>query len=74
MSDAEPIVELDRTVVRVDGRTVLGPLDLVIRLHERWVLLGANGSGKTTLLEAVLGRRQPLAGAARLGYGVVPAY
>src|SRR5262249_57174013 len=31
-------------------------------------------SGKTTLLETLLGRRQPVAGIARLGHGVVPAY
>src|SRR5207253_6532085 len=31
-------------------------------------------SGKATLLETVLGPRKPVAGAARLGHGVEPAY
>lgn len=36
--------------VRRAGRTILGPLDWVVRDGERWVVLGPNGSGKTTLL------------------------
>ncbi|HET9671805.1 MAG TPA: ATP-binding cassette domain-containing protein, partial [Actinomycetota bacterium] len=48
--------------VRIDGRTVLGPLDLAIGRGERWVLLGPNGSGKTTLLALAGARRQPSAG------------
>jgi iron complex transport system ATP-binding protein len=66
MSDVEPIVELDGAVVRVEGRTILGPLDLVIRAHERWVLLGPNGSGKTTLLSLAGARRQPSEGRVRV--------
>jgi iron complex transport system ATP-binding protein len=57
-----PIVELDQASVRVDGRTILGPLDLTVRRHERWVLLGPNGSGKTTLLSLAGARRQPSTG------------
>ena len=66
MSDVEPVVELEGVVVRVDGRTILGPVDLVIRRHERWVLLGPNGGGKTTLLGVVGARRQPSKGRARV--------
>jgi len=57
-----PIVELDRATVRIEGRTILGPIDLVVRRHERWVLLGPNGSGKTTLLSLAGARRQPSTG------------
>jgi iron complex transport system ATP-binding protein len=66
MSDVEPVVELNGAVVRVEGRTILGPLDLVIRPHERWVLLGPNGSGKTTLLSVAGARRQPSGGRVRV--------
>lgn len=66
MSEAEPVVELDGVVVRVDGRTILGPVDLLIRRQERWVLLGPNGSGKTTLLSVAGARRQPSEGRARV--------
>lgn len=48
--------------VRIDGRTVLGPLDLRIGRGERWVLLGPNGSGKTTLLALAGAHRQPSRG------------
>lgn len=61
-----PIAELDASTVRVEGRTILGPLDLTVRRHERWVLLGPNGSGKTTLLSLAGARRQPSAGRARV--------
>jgi iron complex transport system ATP-binding protein len=55
-------VELRRASVAIDGRTVLGPIDLGVAAGERWVLLGPNGSGKTTLLALAGARRQPSAG------------
>ena len=48
--------------MRIDGRTVLGPVDLRVGRGERWVLLGPNGGGKTTLLALAGARRQPSAG------------
>jgi iron complex transport system ATP-binding protein len=67
-----PTVEMEQAAVRIDGRTVLGPIDLVVRRAERWVLLGPNGGGKTTLLALAGARRQPSSGrvtvlGARLG-------
>jgi iron complex transport system ATP-binding protein len=50
---AEAIVELQGTLVRRGGRTILGTIDWVIRAGERWVVIGANGSGKSTLLSVV---------------------
>lgn len=55
-------VELRRASVRIDGRTVLGPVDLRVGRGERWVLLGPNGGGKTTLLALAGARRQPSSG------------
>jgi iron complex transport system ATP-binding protein len=55
-------VELRGATVTIDGRTVLGPIDLAVAPGERWVLLGPNGSGKTTLLALAGARRQPSAG------------
>lgn len=55
-------VELRHAVVRIDGSTVLGPIDLRIGRGERWVLLGPNGGGKTTLLTLAGARRQPSSG------------
>jgi iron complex transport system ATP-binding protein len=48
--------------VRIDGRAVLGPIDLRVGRGERWVLLGPNGGGKTTLLALAGARRQPSSG------------
>jgi iron complex transport system ATP-binding protein len=57
-----PTVEMEQAAVRIDGRSVLGPIDLVVRRGERWVLLGPNGGGKTTLLALAGARRQPSSG------------
>jgi iron complex transport system ATP-binding protein len=48
--------------VRIGGRRIAGPIDLVIGAGERWVLLGPNGSGKTTALSLMGARRQPSTG------------
>ncbi len=58
------VVRLDRAVIAVEGRRILGPIDLVVRAGERWVVLGPNGSGKTTLLGLAGARRYPSSGAA----------
>ena len=70
-----------RTVVEVEGlalaagdKQLLVDVSFALERGEHVALVGPNGSGKTTLLEAILGRREPRAGAARLGHGVVPAY
>jgi iron complex transport system ATP-binding protein len=55
-------VELRGALVRIDGRAVLGPIDLQVGRREHWVLLGPNGGGKTTLLALAGARRQPSAG------------
>jgi iron complex transport system ATP-binding protein len=55
-------VELRDAVVSIDGRIVLGPVDLRIGERERWVLLGPNGGGKTTFLALAGARRQASAG------------
>jgi len=53
-------------VVRIVGRPILGPVDLLVRRGERWALLGPNGSGKTTLLGLAGARRQPSSGRVRV--------
>ncbi|HEV2377222.1 MAG TPA: ABC-F family ATP-binding cassette domain-containing protein [Streptosporangiaceae bacterium] len=57
-------------VVRA-GDFHLGPVSLRLDRGDRATLLGPNGSGKTTLVDVLLGRRQPDAGSATLGAGVV---
>ena len=57
-----PAIEMRQAQVRIDGRVVLGPIDLKVGRGERWVLLGPNGGGKTTLLALAGARRQPSSG------------
>ncbi|MEP7060607.1 MAG: ATP-binding cassette domain-containing protein, partial [Actinomycetota bacterium] len=59
-------VEIEGATVRVNGRTILGPVDLRVGGHEQWVLLGPNGSGKTTLLKLAGARRQPSSGVVKV--------
>jgi iron complex transport system ATP-binding protein len=61
---AVEVVRLTDVEIRVQGRRILGPVDLVVRAGERWVLLGPNGSGKTTLLGLAGARRHPSSGSA----------
>ncbi len=70
-----------RTVVEVEGlslaageKDLLADVSFVLERGEHVGLVGPNGSGKTTLLETLLVRREPVSGAARLGYGVEVAY
>jgi iron complex transport system ATP-binding protein len=55
-------VEMREAQVRIEGRAVLGPIDLEVGRGERWVLLGPNGGGKTTFLSLAGARRQPSSG------------
>src|SRR5438034_323412 len=55
-------------------KELLADASFALERGEHVGLVGPNGSGKTTLLETVLGRREPMAGSTRLGYGVEAAY
>lgn len=57
-----PAVRLDGAEVRIQGRRILGPIDLRVRGSERWAFLGPNGGGKTTLLSLAGARRHPSSG------------
>ncbi|MFN8188645.1 MAG: ABC-F family ATP-binding cassette domain-containing protein [Gaiellales bacterium] len=70
-----------RTVLEVEGmelaageKHLLSAVSFALERGEHVGLVGPNGAGKTTLLSAVLGSIRPLAGSARLGYGVEVAY
>ena len=68
------VVEVEGLSLSAGDKQLLDGVSLAIDRGEHVALVGPNGSGKTTLLETLLGRREPDAGDARLGHGVVPAY
>jgi ABC-2 type transport system ATP-binding protein len=60
-----PVIELDRLVVRLGGRTILD--GLTGTLSGRAIgLLGPNGAGKSTLINALLGFHAAASGAVRV--------
>ncbi|AZN71136.1 ATP-binding cassette domain-containing protein [Georhizobium profundi] len=57
MADEPAAVLIDGVSVTyaASDKAAVGPVDLVIRPGERWLLLGASGSGKSSLLNALTG-------------------
>jgi iron complex transport system ATP-binding protein len=49
-----------------DRRPILAPLDWVVQVGERWLVLGANGSGKTTLVRLCALYEHPSKGVIRV--------
>jgi ABC-type multidrug transport system ATPase subunit len=65
---AEPAILDARGVARAfRGRTVVGPLDVVLVPGERLALRGPNGSGKSTLLRCIAGTLTPTEGTVFVG-------
>lgn len=52
---------------RIDGRRIVGPLDLIVSRGETVVLLGRSGSGKTTTLRLINALVRPSAGDVLVG-------
>jgi ATP-binding cassette subfamily F protein 3 len=68
------VIETKGLEVAAGTKELLNEVGFALERGEHVALVGPNGSGKTTLLETMLALREPVAGSARLGHGVVPAY
>lgn len=66
---AEPLIAVERLMVRLGGREVLTGVDLTASPGEYVGLVGPNGAGKTTLLRSILGLVRPSAGQVRVAAG-----
>ncbi|MFT5284781.1 MAG: iron(III) transport system ATP-binding protein [Planctomycetota bacterium] len=60
-------IEISALEVAIDGKTILGPLDLTINAGEYVCVLGHSGSGKSTLLRTIAGLQIPQGGTVTLG-------
>ncbi len=66
----EPAIRLERALVRVGTKSILGPLDLAIEEREHVVIVGRSGAGKTTLLRVVAGLQSLDDGRVSLGRSI----
>lgn len=74
VTDPGPLLDAERLLVRIGGRTVCDRLSVQIRPGTAWALLGANGVGKSTLLHTLAGIRPAAAGEVRLAGRRLSAY
>jgi ABC-type polar amino acid transport system ATPase subunit len=53
MTDAQPVLKVDKVYKSFDGKPVLRGIDVEVFQHQVVVVIGASGSGKSTLLKTV---------------------
>ncbi len=68
------VLETEKLTLRVDDRTLLEDVTLVMPRTEVIALVGPNGAGKSTFIKTVLGERQPDGGSCKLGLSTTVAY
>jgi ATP-binding cassette subfamily F protein 3 len=68
------VLETERLTLRVDDRTLLRDVTLVMPRTEIIALVGPNGAGKSTFIRTVLGERAPDGGTCKLGPSTTVAY
>ena len=62
MSDAAPILTLDRVTKRFGGLTAVSAVSFAVRTGEILGIIGPNGAGKTTLFNVISGYYRPESG------------
>jgi iron complex transport system ATP-binding protein len=60
------VVRLEDVSIVRSGARLLDAISLLIREHERWVVVGPNGAGKTTLLQVLGAHLHPTSGSVSL--------
>jgi iron complex transport system ATP-binding protein len=62
--DPDLLIDFSNISLHRDGRVLVGPVDWVVELDERWVIVGPNGAGKTSLLRIAAAAEHPSSGVA----------
>jgi ATPase subunit of ABC transporter with duplicated ATPase domains len=70
----EDVARLDHVDKRFGEKVVYAGFDHLIRLGERWCVMGANGSGKSTLLKMIAQESKPDGGEVTIGASVKLGY
>jgi ATP-binding cassette subfamily F protein 3 len=68
------VLETSKLTLRVEDRTLLENVTLVMPRTEVIALVGPNGAGKSTFIKTVLGERAPDGGTCKLGLSTTVAY
>ena len=68
------VLETEKLTLRVEDRTLLKDVTLVMPRTEVIALVGPNGAGKSTFIKTVLGERAPDGGTCKLGLSTTVAY
>jgi ATP-binding cassette, subfamily F, member 3 len=68
------VLECEGLAIGFPDETLFKDLDWIVRIGERWGVIGENGAGKSTLLRVLLGEKEPLDGRIRLGANVQVGY
>lgn len=62
VTDATPVIQVERLVARYGDTVILDGIDLEVRRGEVFVIVGGSGCGKTTLMRHLIGLQRPAAG------------
>ncbi|MBI1334818.1 MAG: ATP-binding cassette domain-containing protein [Armatimonadetes bacterium] len=68
------VLETKKLTVGYPDLTLIKDLDWVVRIGERWGVIGENGAGKSSLIQTCMREIEALSGISRLGSNVVAGY
>ena len=69
---AEPLLQLRKASVYVEGKRLLQHLNFAVRAGQCWVVHGGNGAGKSTLLRTLYGDHPVALGGSITRAGIEP--
>jgi iron complex transport system ATP-binding protein len=71
---ADPIIQLDRLTVRIDGTAILQDVSVALDRGQMLTVIGPNGAGKSTLIRCLDGLLTPTEGAIRVSGRPLESY